>query len=220
MMPDVSMEKPAPDGFSIVDLGVHTLRHVHLSLEPGQCVGLTGASGSGKSLFLRALADLDPHAGGMYLDGVAAERIPAPQWRRQVGLLPAESAWWHDAVGPHFESVPQAWLDELGFDGDVMNWQISRLSSGERQRLALLRLLVQRPRVLLLDEPTANLDRKNTRSVESLLSRYRRQHSVMTIWVSHDPEQLRRNCAPVFTIAGSRLEPLESRDRPDGQEAP
>jgi ABC-type iron transport system FetAB ATPase subunit len=219
-MPDLTRGRPAPDGFSIVDLGVHTLKAVRLTLNPGQCVGLTGASGSGKSLFLRALADLDPHAGGLFLDGVAAEQIPAPQWRRRVGLLPAESAWWHDTVGPHFKTSPQPWLGELGFDADVMDWQVSRLSSGERQRLALLRLLVQNPRVLLLDEPTANLDRRNSRCVESLLSRYRRQNAVMMVWVSHDPEQLRRNCAPVFTIAGSRLETLDGRYRSEMQEAP
>lgn len=219
-MPDTPEKRPAPSGFSIVDLEVHTLKHVHLTLEPGQCVGLTGASGSGKSLFLRALADLDPHAGGMFLDGVAAERIPAPQWRRQVGLLPAESAWWHDAVGPHFGHVPLPWLGDLGFDAGVMDWQVSRLSSGERQRLSLLRLLVQKPRVLLLDEPTANLDRQNTRRVESLLSSYRQQHAVMMIWVSHDPEQLQRNCAPVYTIAGSRFELFRDRVRPDRQETP
>jgi ABC-type iron transport system FetAB ATPase subunit len=207
-------------GFKIVDLGVHTLQHIHLTLTPGQCVGLTGASGSGKSLFLRALTDLDPHAGGMFLDGVDADHIQAPQWRRQVGLLPAESAWWHDAVGPHFDHVFQPWLNELGFDAGVMDWQISRLSSGERQRLALLRLLTQKPRVLLLDEPTANLDRQNIERVESLLSRYRQRHSVMVIWVSHDPEQLQRNCAPVYTISGSRLEPFEDRIYPDRREAP
>jgi ABC-type iron transport system FetAB ATPase subunit len=219
-MPELPEDQAVQNGFAIVDLGVHTLRHVHLTLEPGQCVGLTGASGSGKSLFLRALADLDPHTGGMFLDGVAVEQIPAPRWRRQVGLLTAESAWWHDAVGPHFGRVPQSWLGELGFDADVMGWQVSRLSSGERQRLALLRLLIQEPRVLLLDEPTANLDRENTRRVESLLSGYRRQHAVMVIWVSHDPEQLQRNCAPIFTIAGSRLEHFQDRLRPDSREAP
>ena len=124
----------------------------------------------------------------------------------------------HDIVRPHFEQVPHPWLGELGFDDGVMEWQVSRLSSGERQRLALLRLLIQKPRVLLLDEPTANLDRRNARCVESLLGRYRKEHAVMTIWVSHDPEQLQRNCAPVFTIAGGRLEPF--RVRPDRREAP
>jgi ABC-type iron transport system FetAB ATPase subunit len=219
-MPDPLMEQPVQSGFKIVDLGVHTLQHVHLTLTPGQCVGLTGASGSGKSLFLRALADLDPHAGDMFLDGVAADQIPAPQWRRQVGLLPAESAWWHDAVGPHFDNVPQPWLNQLGFDAGVMDWQISRLSSGERQRLALLRLLIRQPRVLLLDEPTANLDHHNIGRVESLLTQYRQRHSVMVIWVSHDPEQLQRNCTPIYTISGSRFEPFEGRYPPERRGAP
>jgi len=220
-MTNLCREQPLQmqNGFQIVDLGVHTLRHIHLSLNPGQCMGLTGASGSGKSLFLRALADLDPHIGGMSLDGVEAGRIQAPQWRRQVGLLPAESAWWHDTVGPHFSHVPEAWLNELGFDADVMDWQISRLSSGERQRLALLRLLIQQPKVLLLDEPTANLDRQNTLRVESLLGRYRQEQTVMVVWVSHDPDQLRRNCDSIYAISGSRFEPLDDWVHPDSSEA-
>lgn len=198
--------------FRIVDFGVHTLKAVDLTVESGQSVGLTGPSGAGKSLLLRAMADLDPHEGAMSLNGVSAEQIQAPEWRRQVGLLPAESAWWHDTVGPHFNQLPVDWLMEVGFDINVMDWQISRLSSGERQRLALLRLLAMQPRVLLLDEPTANLDRMNTQRVESLLKRYRRSHSVMVIWVSHDQEQLQRNCNPVYTIADNRLVRLAEID--------
>jgi ABC-type multidrug transport system ATPase subunit len=213
-------EQPVQSGFQIVDLSVHTLQHIHLTLNPGQCVGLTGASGSGKSLFLRALADLDPHTGDMSLDGVGAGRIQAPQWRRQVGLLPAESAWWHDTVGAHFSRLPEPWLKELGFDADVMHWQISRLSSGERQRLSLLRLLIQQPKVLLLDEPTANLDRLNIQRVETLLGRFRQAHAVMIIWVSHDLDQLRRNCDAVYVISGSRFETLDGRAHPDRPEAP
>jgi ABC-type iron transport system FetAB ATPase subunit len=219
-MTDRPQEQPVQNGFQIVDLGVHTLRHVHLTLNPGQCMGLTGVSGSGKSLFLRALADLDPHTGGMSLAGVDSERIQAPLWRRQVALLPAESAWWHDTVGPHFNHVPESWLNELGFDAEVMRWQISRLSSGERQRLALLRVLIQQPRVLLLDEPTANLDRQNVQRVESLIGHYRQEHAVMIIWVSHDPDQLRRNCEAIYVISGSRLELLDGRAWPDPRETP
>jgi UDP-glucose/iron transport system ATP-binding protein len=219
-MTDRRQEQPVQNGFQIVDLGVHTLRHVHLTLNLGQCVGLTGASGSGKSLLLRALADLDPHTGGMSLDGVDAGRIQAPQWRRQVALLPAESAWWHDTVGPHFDRMPESWLKELGFAAEVMGWQISRLSSGERQRLALLRVLIQLPRVLLLDEPTANLDRQNVQRVESLLGHYRHEHAVMIIWVSHDPDQLRRNCEAIYVISGSRLELLDGGAHPGPRETP
>jgi ABC-type iron transport system FetAB ATPase subunit len=191
--------------FIIVNLGVHTLQNINLTVAPGQCVGLTGPSGSGKSLLLRALADLDPHAGDMSLEGVGADQIPAPLWRRRVGLLPAESSWWHDTVGPHFSQVPDALLRQVGFDVGVMDWKISRLSSGERQRLALLRLLVLQPQVLLLDEPTTNLDRQNSQRVESLLERYRRSHSPMMIWVSHDLDLLQRNCAPIYNVEDNRL---------------
>ena len=205
------------DGLKIVNLGIATLKNVNLQIEPGQCMGLTGPSGTGKSLLLRALADLDPHEGGMWLDGQTAEEMPAPQWRRQVGLLPAESAWWHDKVGPHFNNLPSEWLQMLGFDAKVMDWDISRLSSGERQRLALLRLLALQPRVLLLDEPTANLDRTNTQRVESLLTSYRRQRTLIMIWVSHDLDQLQRNCAPIYEIETDRLVPFQDRAALVGQ---
>lgn len=201
--------------FQITGFGVHTLKDIDLTVKSGQSVGLTGPSGSGKSLLLRAMADLDPHQGVMSLDGVEADQIPAPQWRRQVGLLPAETAWWHDTVGPHFNQVPVAWLMEVGFDISVMDWKISRLSSGERQRLALVRLLAMQPRVLLLDEPTANLDRMNSRRVESLLGDYRRSHDVMIIWVGHDPEQLERNCNPVYMVEHNALVCLDARAHDD-----
>ncbi len=181
-------------------------------------MGLSGPSGSGKTLFLRALADLDPYQGRMRLDGTAADEVTAPQWRRRVGLLPAESAWWFDTVGPHFSESPGQWLHQLGFDDRVMDWEISRLSSGERQRLALLRLLVNRPRVLLLDEPTANLDRTSITRVEALLQEYRRSERPVMIWVSHDINQLLRLCEPILIIEGRHLKPLDLKNEHPSKE--
>ena len=194
-----------PNNLKIVDLTVHMLSHIHLEVGAGQCVGLTGPSGSGKTLLLRALADMDPHGGQVWVNGRAAHDTPPEQWRRHVGLLPAESAWWHDTVGPHFDTDPQHWLERLGFDHDVLSWDIQRLSSGERQRLALVRLLELAPQVLLLDEPTANLDASNIARVEAILSEYRQQHHPAILWVSHDHAQLHRNCDRLFAIEGQRL---------------
>ena len=176
-----------------------------LALQPGECIGLSGPSGSGKTRLLRAIADLDAHRGRMCLDGVACEDIPGPDWRRQVGLLPAESAWWHDEVGAHFASPPgEDCLGALGFDREALGWRVERLSSGEKQRLALLRLLAVEPRVLLLDEPTANLDEDNIARVESVIEDYRRQSRCAVLWVGHDSAQLRR-------IAGRRLRMSQGR---------
>jgi len=121
--------------------------------------------------------------------------VPASRWRRTVALLPAESAWWLDQVAPHFRdfaALPGDWLTDMGFGPEVGEWQVSRLSSGEKQRLALLRVLENRPRALLLDEPTATLDGANVEKMEGLLLAYAREHGVPLLWVSHDPAQLAR----------------------------
>lgn len=201
-------------GLKVADFGVRTVKGINLEIAPSQCIGLSGPSGSGKSLLLRAIADLDPHQGQMWLDGVAAEAIEVHQWRRQVGLMPAESAWWHDTVRPHFADVAEPWLAALGFGLEVLNWQIARLSSGERQRLALLRLLVLKPKVLLLDEPTANLDADSTGHVERLLNTYCVEHQAIIIWVSHDLAQLKRNCSAIYTIRDNRLLALDAPPNP------
>jgi ATPase subunit of ABC transporter with duplicated ATPase domains len=143
----------------------------------------------------------------MALDGLAAEAMPADHWRRQVGLLPAESAWWFDTVGPHCNSWPLDALGYLGFTQDVLGWSVSRLSSGERQRLSLLRLLARSPRILLLDEPTANLDSQSTERLEHLLSDLRTEHHPGMIWVSHDMAQLKRCCDPIYILRERRIYP-------------
>jgi hypothetical protein len=82
----------------------------------------------------------------------------------------------------------------------------ARCSTGEKQRLALLRSLMQGPAVLLLDEPTGNLDQDSTRRVEALLDDYRQQQSAALLWVTHDPEQIRRVARRSFTLRNGLLE--------------
>ena len=141
----------------------------------------------------------------MYLEGTKSTEISPPEWRRKVGTLPAESQWWRDTVGEHLQEVNEDWLEMLGFDGAVMQWQVSRLSSGEHQRLALLRLLSNRPKVLLLDEPTANLDPVNAQRVEKLLGDYRTQQKSSFLWISHDTQQIQRVAVRHFVLKEGRL---------------
>ena len=136
-------------------------------------MALTGPSGAGKTLLLRALADLDLNEGEVVMGGRLRSNLPAPEWRRRVGYVPAETGWWADLVGDHFSTPLQAaeLLAQLGFTkpGQVFDWPVARLSSGERQRLALARGLCCNTEVLLLDEPTSALDRDNAGLVEQLL---------------------------------------------------
>lgn len=193
-----------PSALRLQGLATHHVGPIDLEVGPGECVGLAGPSGSGKSLLLRAIADLDPHNGLVRLGSVTAPSVPAPKWRCQVGLLPAESAWWAERVGDHFpRGMDSAWREALGLPPEVPEWSVARLSTGERQRLALLRLLSNRPAALLLDEPTASLDAENTRAVEKLIADYRREHGAPVIWVSHDPEQTSRVADRVCYIDGN-----------------
>ena len=167
---------------------------------------LSGPSGAGKTRLLRAVADLDPHQGAVYLDGTACVALPPARWRRRVGLLPAESHWWEDRVGAHFPGTPVAGLEELGFGVEVLDWPVSRLSSGERQRLALLRLLALEPAVLLLDEPTANLDPANVQRMEALLADYRQRRQAALLWVTHDAAQAARMARRRLVLANGALQ--------------
>ncbi len=177
---------------NVIDLRTHERGPYSLSIAPGECVSLRGDSGSGKSLLLRAIADLDPHEGQVLLDNMPVTQFTAPQWRKRVALLPAESQWWQDEVGAHFPTEECPWFEPLGFGTETMRWQVSRLSSGEKQRLALARILMNKPRVLLLDEPTASLDANNVITVERLIDEYRHTTDAAVLWVSHDAQQATR----------------------------
>ena len=186
----------------VENLSLLHLKGLALAVGAGECVALSGPSGSGKTLLLRAICDLVPHTGKVLLDGVASGRFRPHEWRRQVGMLPAESRWWFHTVGQHFNGSQDEFLERLGFGPEVMTWQVNRLSSGERQRLSLARLLCNHPAVLLLDEPTANLDAINTSRVEAILDAYQKKNKAALLWVSHDRRQVNRIASRSLVLDG------------------
>ena len=179
---------------------------ISLALRSGECLVLRGASGSGKSLLLRALADLDPNDGRVRLDGALREERPAPDWRRAVAYLPAETGWWAETVGAHFPDPAAArpLLATLGLAEDCLDWPVSRLSTGERQRLGLIRVLLLDPQVYLLDEPTGPLDETACAAVEAAI-RDRLAAGAAAIWVTHDDAQAARIGDRQVEIAAGRL---------------
>lgn len=197
------MDAPA---LQLERVSIGALVDIDLVVAAGEIVCLSGPSGSGKSRLLRAVADLEPHEGRVRLGEREQPAVPAHVWRRSVMLVPAESQWWHERVGEHFaRPMPEA-LAELGFEPGVADWSVSRLSSGEKQRLALIRALSFDPDALLLDEPTANLDADSAERVEAWLKRLVVDRRMPALWVAHDRAQIERVGARHFRIAGERLE--------------
>ncbi|HKK03126.1 MAG TPA: ATP-binding cassette domain-containing protein [Gammaproteobacteria bacterium] len=201
-LPEPAKQRPSRGGdrLCLSGLGVGALRDVSLEVAPGEVVCVSGESGSGKSRLLRAIADLEPHEGEVTLGADRRRDFPAHCWRGWVMLVPAESSWWGDVVSEHFmEPAPDSFA-AFDMPEASLDWQIERLSSGEKQRLAVLRALSHEPRALLLDEPTANLDPELARRVESWLRDYFRASSMPVIWVAHDRAQIERVADRHFEI--------------------
>jgi ABC-type iron transport system FetAB ATPase subunit len=166
-----------------------------LNLGTGACAAITGPSGSGKSLFLRMIADLDLNEGKVWLNERERGSMPAPQWRRQATYVSAESGWWADRVIEHFDvnrrSEVAALAARLGLRPDLLDAPVAQLSTGEKQRLSLVRALLPSPPVLLLDEPTGPLDEESVAKVEALLQE-RKAAGTSILLVTHDPNQAER----------------------------
>lgn len=201
---------PATDALRLDRLSVGDLAPVSLTLAPGEILCLSGTSGSGKSRLLRAVADLEPHGGEAWLGEMAQSSLAGHAWRARVMLVPAESQWWADTVGEHLPEARCDDLEALGLSPEVCDWQVARLSSGEQQRLALVRTLSREPAALLLDEPTANLDDATARRVEAWLCARSRARGWPVIWIAHDPAQIARVADRHWRIVEGRLEEADA----------
>ena len=163
-------------------------------LDVGQCLTISGPSGAGKSLLLRMLCDLDPNTGEALLNGQPRAGMSAPAWREAVVYQPAEAAWWLPTAGEHFkpgqmERVREL-LPQLNLSPALLENDIGRLSTGERQRMALIRSLACKPQVLLLDEPTAALDPAAVAATELLLQK-ELATGLSIVLVTHSESQAR-----------------------------
>jgi putative ABC transport system ATP-binding protein len=216
---DAAMPDPArapepaaePPRLALRDLSSPLAGPFDLQLARGACAAIAGPSGSGKSLFLRMIADLDPNTGEVSLDGVSRAAVSAPEWRRKVPYVAAESGWWRDHVAEHF--APAQWdaarqlAARLGLAPELFDGPVMRLSTGERQRFALIRALVLDPPALLLDEPTGPLDPESAGRVEAVL-RERLAAGGALVVVTHDPSQAERLGARRFLMRERHMEPV------------
>lgn len=172
-------------------LKVGSLPPLSFEVSDGRCLAIEGPSGSGKTRLLRAIADLDAADGHVFLNGQERREVSAPEWRRMVRFAAAEPHWWTDTPRSAFPSglarsqrVLEL-LSALGLEESHLDQTIARLSTGERQRLALVRALADEPLVLLLDEPTSALDAQAAALVESVITS-QLEAGRMALIASHD----------------------------------
>lgn len=209
----------------IVPNGVDTLailQDIDLEVMPGEAVAVVGASGSGKSTLLGLLGGLDnPSAGSVALDGHdlfsldedgrAALRskllgfvfqsfhlLPALNATENV-MLPLELAGDRDAA-----DHAVALLERVGLGARLRHYPRT-LSGGEQQRVALARAFVTRPKLLLADEPTGNLDPATGAAIIDLMFELNAERGTTLVLVTHD-EMLARRCMRLIRLAGGRIE--------------
>jgi putative ABC transport system ATP-binding protein len=193
------------------------LDRVSLSIAAGEVTAVMGPSGSGKSTLLNLVAGLDrPSAGSIRVGGVELTRLgeaPLARYRRQVGLVfqffnlldnltaldnvavPAELA---GASRREARRRAVELLDELGLAGQARSFP-ARLSGGQRQRVAVARALVNRPALLLADEPTGALDTRSGEQVIDLLGELNRLGQTVVL-VTHDPRLAQRSAHRVVRL--------------------
>lgn len=191
------------------------LKSLDLTVASGEYVTLTGPSGSGKSTLLKLIASLlTPTSGTIQLDDSQVETIAPSEYRKRVSYCFQQPTLFGETVADNLNfpfEIRQLPVDhdlilerlqQVGLTALYLTKQVTALSGGEKQRVALIRNLLFKPEVLLLDEVTTGLDAANKAIVDQLITDYNEIEGVTVISVTHDQQELQRKGRQLTMVAG------------------
>ena len=193
--------------YDLGEVQVHALRSVSFSVQTGEFVAVMGASGSGKSTLMKILGCLDrPTRGSYFLDGIDVSGMSKTELAhirnrklgfvfQQFNLLSRTSALENVALPTVYAGLPQAERDKRAHEAlervglsDRADHNPSQLSGGQQQRVAIARALVNRPAILLADEPTGNLDSRTSVEIMEILQSLNEEQGLTVVLVTHEPD--------------------------------
>ncbi|AZN41057.1 ABC transporter ATP-binding protein [Paenibacillus albus] len=196
----------------------YLLSNISATVDQGERISLLGASGQGKSTLLRLLSILHtPDEGDICLRGMSFRQIGSRLWRKQVCYVAQQAVMLPGTVEDNLKVTAQ--LHQLPYDQKLaerlleaarlthidLKKDARELSGGEMQRIALIRSLLLRPDILLLDEVTSSLDGPNTLAIEQMLSEWNRSEGTIMIGVTHELVQAERTSTRIWFMAGGTI---------------
>ncbi len=217
--------------YQMGSISVEALRDINLTIEKGEYLAVMGPSGSGKSTLLHLMGGLDfPTSGDVILDGQSLSKLNDNEIthlrRRKIGfifqfynLLPTLTAEENIGLPLLIDNQPlhrhRDWLNELLTLVDLVDRADHRpdqLSGGQQQRVAIARAFVNRPEIVLADEPTGNLDSRSGTTILELLQRSCREFTATIVMVTHDPQAASYADRVVFLKDGEIVRHLERQN--------
>lgn len=203
---------------------VHAVQNVHVHIEEGEFVALVGPSGSGKSTFLNMIGGLDePTKGSVFIDGVeitslsenklidfrlhnigfvfqAFNLIPVLTAKENVGFVLQLQ---HMSKKEREKRVLEL-LEEVDLE-DKINSKPGELSGGQQQRVAVARALASKPKIILADEPTANLDSKSAANLLDIMARLNKEENITFLFSTHDQRVIKK-ARRVITLVDGKID--------------
>lgn len=192
------------------------LEAIDLFIEEHSIVFFVGESGSGKSSLLRLINRLErPTSGGIYFREEDLKLLNPCKLRQKISLLQQVPVMFPGTVNENLDLSPGAdkisleekkeILNSLGLSPSILNKMATKISVGQAQRVAFARCLMNKPEVMLLDEPTASLDEKNKLLLFETIMRFAKERKMTVLWVTHDQSLIREYPFKKYRLREKRL---------------